>query len=55
MSYAPVTARLLAELIAEGGASIDLTPLDPGRFKGRRYEWPERYDYTILAEFLSRK
>ncbi len=54
MSYTPVTARLLAELILDGESSIPLDPLDPARFAGKRYEWPERYDYTVLAEYLGR-
>lgn len=54
MSYAPVTARLLAELIVEGESSIPLDTLDPNRFAGKTYDWPEVYDYTILAEFLGR-
>jgi len=54
MSYCPVTARLLAELIVEGAPSVPLDTLDPGRFAGRTYDWPQRYDYTILAEFLAR-
>ncbi|MBN1676347.1 MAG: FAD-binding oxidoreductase [Kiritimatiellae bacterium] len=54
MSYAPVTARLLAELIAEGDSSIPLDALDPNRFAGISYTWPERYDYTVLAEYLDR-
>ena len=54
MSYAPVTARLLAELIVEGESSIPLDALNPNRFKGRVYDWPEEYDYTVLAEFLGR-
>lgn len=55
MSYAPVTARLLAELIVEGQSSIDLEALSPARFKGQVYRWPERYDYTVLAEYLNRR
>jgi len=54
MSYTPVTARLLAELIVEGQSSIPLETLDPNRFAGRRYDWPETYDYTVLAEYLNR-
>ena len=54
MSYTPVTARVLAELIADGGSSLSLAPLDPGRFQGRRFAWPETYDYTILAEHMGR-
>lgn len=55
MSWTPITALLLAELIAEGGSSIPLDDLDPNRFAGKTYDWPEVYDYTILAEFLERK
>ncbi|MCK5801412.1 MAG: FAD-binding oxidoreductase [Lentisphaeria bacterium] len=54
MSYTPVTARLLAELIVEGQSSIPLTTLDPNRFGSRTYDWPETYDYTVLAEYLDR-
>lgn len=54
MSYTPVTARLLAELIVEGQSSIPLATLDPNRFGSRTYDWPETYDYTVLAEFLNR-
>ena len=54
MSYAVVTARLLAELIVEGEASMPLHELDPNRFAGQVYDWPEQYDYTVLAEYLSR-
>ena len=54
MSYTPITARLLAELIADGESSIPLAPLDPARFAGKTYEWPETYDYTVLADYLGR-
>jgi sarcosine oxidase subunit beta len=54
LSWAPVTSRLLAELIVEGGTSIPLDPLDPERFAGRSYQWPQTYDYTVLADYLGR-
>lgn len=54
MSYASVTARLLAELIVEGQSSLPLDTLNPNRFAGKKYHWPEKYDYTVLAEYLSR-
>ena len=54
MSYAPVTALLLAELIAEGESSIPLCAMDPARFAGKNYDWPQAYDYTVLAEYLGR-
>ncbi len=54
MSWAPVTSRLLAELIVEGGSSIPLDHLDPQRFAGKSYDWPQTYDYTVLAEYLGR-
>jgi sarcosine oxidase subunit beta len=54
MSYTPVTARLLAEQIVEGQSSIPLNTLNPNRFSGRTYDWPVRYDYTVLAEYLNR-
>jgi len=54
MSYTPVTARLLAELIVEGESSIPLDPLDPSRFAGKTYDWPAEYDYTVLADYLGR-
>ena len=54
MSWAPVTARLLAELIVEGGTSLPLDHLDPARFAGKSYQWPQTYDYTVLAEYLGR-
>ena len=54
MSWAPVTSRLLAELIVDGGTSIPLGPLDPQRFAGKSYDWPQTYDYTVLAEYLGR-
>jgi len=52
MSYTPVTARLLAELIVDGEPSIPLDVMDPERFAGKTYEWPERYDYRLLAKTL---
>jgi glycine/D-amino acid oxidase-like deaminating enzyme len=54
MSWAPVTSRLLAELIVEGDTSIALDHLDPRRFAGKSYSWPRAYDYTVLAEYLGR-
>lgn len=54
MSYVPICARLLAEHLVDGESSLPLTPLDPGRFAGRHFDWPETYDYTILAEVLGR-
>ena len=54
MSWAPITSRLLAELIVENASSISLDPLDPQRFAGRRYQWPDTYDYTVIAEYLGR-
>ena len=52
MSWAPVTARLLAEPIAEGGTALAQARLDPARFAGQCR--PQTYDYTGIAEYLGR-
>ena len=47
-------AKLLAELIVEGESSITLDAMDPARFAGKTFDWPEKYDYTVLAEYRGR-
>jgi len=54
MAFVPILSRLAAEYIATGRPSLPLDPFDHGRFLGRRIDWPKRYNYTVLAEFLAR-
>ncbi len=54
MSWGVVTGKLLAERIVEKESSIPLNTLDPNRFEKMVFNWPETYDYTILADYLGR-
>ena len=55
MAFTSIMARLTAERILEGEPSMPLGPYDAERFKGVRVDWPKRYNYTVLADFLARR
>lgn len=55
MAFGSIVGKLAAELVVEGEGSLPTDVFDPERFAGVQVDWPERYNYTVLAEFLARK
>jgi sarcosine oxidase, subunit beta len=54
--FCPITGKTIAEYILnEGKTSIPMDFLNPERFRGDIFEWPEKYDYNTLADYLSKK
>lgn len=54
MAYGPIVGKLLSELIVHQKTSLPLGLFEPGRFYKKSIGWPEKYNYTVLAEFFSR-
>ena len=54
MAFIPGIAVLLAQVVEGRQPEIDLDIFDPDRFIERSFTLPERYNYTILADFLGR-
>jgi sarcosine oxidase, subunit beta len=54
MAFIPGIAVLLAQVVQGREPEIDLDIFDPDRFIDRSFTLPERYNYTILADFLGR-
>ncbi len=54
MAFIAYIARLLAELVAGREPEIDLDIFRPDRFADLAIRLPERYNYTILADYLGR-
>ncbi len=54
--FCPITGKTIAEYILNNGnTSIPIDFLNPERFEGDVFEWPEKYDYNTLADYLSKK
>ena len=54
--FCPITGKLIAEYILNNGkTSIPIDFLNPERFEGDKFEWPEKYDYNTLVDYLSKK
>ncbi|MCM8763814.1 MAG: FAD-binding oxidoreductase, partial [Candidatus Omnitrophica bacterium] len=49
MAYGPVVGKLMAELVVYGKTSIPVDIFSPHRFYNKQIDWPEFYNYTILA------
>ena len=50
----PMCGKLISEYIVNNGkTSLPIDFLDPERFRDDVFEWPERYDYNVVAEYLS--
>lgn len=54
MAFIPYLAKLLSCLVAEREPEKSLEIFDPDRFMHLEVELPERYNYTILADYLGR-
>lgn len=54
MAFIPYIAKLLADVVAGVEPETDLELFDPDRFVGLAVNLPERYNYTILADYLGR-
>ncbi|MCM8822406.1 MAG: FAD-binding oxidoreductase [Candidatus Omnitrophica bacterium] len=54
MAYGPVVGKLIAELVVYGKTSIPVDIFSPHRFYKKQIDWPEFYNYTVLAEFFAR-
>jgi sarcosine oxidase subunit beta len=56
MAWAAISGKLAAEYICDGGTSLPIDALDPGRFVGRpKIQWPQPYDLTVCHDFLTGK
>ena len=55
MAYASIVGELMAELVVKDRIPSLLNPFDPERFYKKKFEWPEIYNGTSLAEFFLRK
>ena len=55
MAFTSIMARLTAEAVLGRDPTLPLGPYDAKRFAGVRVNWPERYNYTVLADFLARR
>jgi sarcosine oxidase, subunit beta len=54
MAFIPGIATLLSAVVEGREPEIDLDVFNPDRFAGRSFTLPERYNYTILADYLGR-
>jgi sarcosine oxidase subunit beta len=54
MAFIPYIALLLSQVVEGREPETDLDIFDPDRFIDRSFTLPERYNYTILADFLGR-
>jgi len=55
MAFTSIMARLTADAILGREPTLPLGPYDAARFAGVYVAWPERYNYTVLADFLARR
>jgi sarcosine oxidase subunit beta len=54
--WCPICGKLLAEYILNNGnTSIDIDFMNPERFEGIRFDWPESYNYTTLHNYIADK
>jgi glycine/D-amino acid oxidase-like deaminating enzyme len=54
IAFIPYIAKLLSDIVAEKDPEMDLDIFDPDRFLGVSIDLPQRYNYTILADYLGR-
>jgi glycine/D-amino acid oxidase-like deaminating enzyme len=54
MAFIPYIAKLLADVVVGEEPETDLELFDPDRFIDLAVHLPERYNYTILADYLGR-
>ena len=55
MAFTSIMAKLAAQTILGQEPLLPLGPHDAARFQGMKVDWPERYNYTVLADFLARR
>ena len=55
MAFTSIMAKLTAELILGQDPALPLGPYDAQRYANVHVDWPERYNYTVLADFLARR
>ena len=56
MCWCPICGKLTAEYILNGGnTSLPVGFMDPERFRNEKFEWPERYNYTVLHNYIAAK
>ena len=54
--FCPITGKTIAEyMLNNGKTSIPLDFLNPERFADDIFKWPKKYDYNILADYISKK
>jgi sarcosine oxidase subunit beta len=55
MANVAIVGKLVSEFILhDGKTSLPLDPFNPSRFYKKKIDWPEPYNYTVLAEFLKK-
>ncbi|HOK80506.1 MAG TPA: FAD-dependent oxidoreductase [bacterium] len=54
MAYGAIVGKLMSELLTRGKTSIPIDIYSPERFYKKGINWPELYNYTVLAEFFAR-
>jgi sarcosine oxidase subunit beta len=56
MCWCPVCGKLMAEYILnDGETSLPINMMNPERFSGEVFEWPERFNYTVLHNYIHDK
>ena len=55
-SWCPICGKLIAEyMLNDGKTSIPIDFLDPERFKDAKFDWPKKYNYTVLHNYITEK
>ena len=55
-SWCPMCGKLLAEYILnDGKTSVPIDILKPERFGGIKFDWPEKYNYTVLHNYIAKE
>jgi sarcosine oxidase subunit beta len=53
MCWCPICGKLMAEYILDKGkTSLPIDMMNPERFSGEVFEWPERFNYTVLHNYI---
>lgn len=55
MAFTSIMAKITADTILGREPTLPLGPYDAARFAGVKVDWPEEYNYTVLADFLARR
>ena len=55
MAFTSIMAKITADLILGQEPALPLGPYDAQRYANVHVDWPDRYNYTVLADFLARR